>query len=328
MPREKSTSPSATTAARKLAQAQRLVAQARLQLAQTRRDLNSSSYVFSGAWRAADSARERSRPELHKVHGFVGHGLGFRVKSGIETDEPCVAVFVRRKLSSQTMAKAAHVAVPPHLANGRIKVATDVVEIRRIKPHFGLASIGPTLGAEFGTIGAVAFDVVTHDRVAITAMHVAGLGSFGPATVAAGIPFSTPNQAATNGNLVLGTTTEIDAAKIVLADPGSVMPPLPVVDVRPLSNDANTVVHMFGAVSGQQSGIIKYLNVDVPELQLTQTLLVDIQTTNGDSGSGLLDESNFLLGFLYGMAPADVAPNLKLFCPADLVMRRLGCSFQ
>jgi len=83
---------------------------------------------------------------------------------------------------------------------------------------------------------------------------------------------------------------------------------------------------MFGAVSGSQSGVVRYLNVDVLECSLVQTLLVDIQTAQGDSGSGLLDESNFLLGLLFGLAPSDIADGLRIFCPADLVMKTLGCS--
>lgn len=318
---------SALAAARNLARAQRAVHLARRQLAQARRRPGSSSYVFTGAWQRADNALENHGRDLRKVHSFLGHGLGYRVTAGIETDEPCVVVFVKRKVSQRSLTRGGHVAVPPYVTDGKRRIATDVVEIRRIHPHAAaLESIAPTQGIEAGTIGALAFDAATRQRVAITAMHVSGRQAFGPTSADQGVPFSTPSDAASNASMVYGTTTGVDAAKIVLLDPAAAVPPLEVVGVRQLSHDANIVVHMFGAVSGFQRGIVKYLKIDVPELDLVQTFTVDITSAHGDSGSGLVDESNILLGFLYGEAPADIAPGLKLFCPADLVLQRLGCT--
>jgi len=313
-------------AARRLAQAQRMVHEARRSLATARRHAKAPAHIFTGAWKLANSALERNRQQLRQAHGVVGSGIGFRVKDGIETDEPCVVVFVRNKKSPRLLEKKGYTPIPKQLSHGKTTVATDVMRLGRSVPHPGPGSIGPANGRAFGTIGVLGVDDATGAPVAVTAMHVSGLASFGPTTVASGIPFAMPDTATENGRLVLGTTTDIDAAKVVLEDPGSILPPLPVAGVRQVSNDVNSIVHLFGAVSGSQSGVVKYVNVDVADRGLVQALLVDIQTANGDSGSGLLDESNFLLGFLFGLAPADIADGLRIFCPADLVMRTLGCS--
>jgi hypothetical protein len=316
----------AHSAAQKLAQARQALAASRHLLTKVPRSPKSSAYVLAGAWKQANTILENSRQALRNAHGVVGHGIGFRVRDGIETEEPCIVVFVRNKKSPNTLQRKGYAPVPKHLSHGKAKVATDVIRLGKVVPQAGSGSIGPVSGGEFGTIGAVAFDIDTRERVAITAMHVSGLSSFGPVAPESGIPFAAPSGGAEDGRLVLGTTIDVDAAKIVLEDPSSVLPPLPVVNVRPISDDINIAVHLFGAVSRMQFGVIKYLNVDIFELGLIQTLLVDIQTTNGDSGSGLLDNSNFLLGFLFGLAPADIAAGLRVFCPAELVMRRLRCS--
>jgi hypothetical protein len=316
----------ALEAARKLAEAHRMVEKARGLLARAKRRNTAPPHVFAGAWKRANAVLEKNREVLRCAHGVVGYGLGYRLKAGIETDEPCVAVFVRRKKSPRIMRKRGLAEIPKNLYDGKTNVGTDVVRLGRLEPHGAPGSIGPVGAPEFGTIGALARDVDTGERVAITAMHVSGRSSFGPVEFSTGVPFSTPGGSAENGRLVFGTTADVDAAKIVLEAPAAVLSPLPVAGVRPVSNDANAVVHLYGAVSGMQFGVVKYLNVAVLECGLIQTMLVDIETAKGDSGAGLVDESDYLLGFLYGFAPSDLGTGLRVFCPADLVMRTLRCS--
>ena len=82
---------------------------------------------------------------------------------------------------------------------------------------------------------------------------------------------------------------------------------------------------MFGRISHGQSGVIKFINADVYDFK--STLLVKITTASGDSGAAILDNSNLVLGFLYGLAPADFG-DLRVFCPASLVLEKLHCDIK
>jgi hypothetical protein len=171
----------------------------------------------------------------------------------------------------------------------------------------------------------VVTDKDTGKPAVITAMHVshrAEVSSLDPP-----IPFVEPGAGGNRvGKLVLGTSIGIDAGKVLL-DPGQTVPkPLPLAGFRPISNEANTVVHLFGAVSKMRSGVVKFLNVNLPEVNLVNTILVSIETEQGDSGSGLVDNSGFLVGFLFGLAPSRIQGNLRVFCPAEAVMSTLRCS--
>lgn len=299
---------------------------ARGQLAEARRSRYAPPYTFAGKWRQANGVLESHRPMLEQIPGVVGHGLGHRMRNEVETDEPCVVVFVRKKKAREELKRQHRRSIPGQLTHGRSRVPTDVIEIGKLQKQVGpLGSLGPVGGTEFGTIGAVVTDLDTHRPAVITAMHVSGQNEI--SALDPPIPFAEPAGDQRLGDLVLGTTTGVDAAKVLL-DPGQSAPmPLPLVGVRPVSNDTNTVVHLFGAVSRMQSGVIKYLNVNLPEDNLVNTILVSIQTQSGDSGSGLVDNAGFLLGFLYGLAPARIVGDLRVFCPADLVMSALRCEF-
>lgn len=317
---------SARDAARKIAEARRMLETARGLLAEARRSRYAPPYAFAGKWHDANAALEKHRPALEKMPGVVGHGIGYRVQDGRETDEQCVVVFVRSKKSRQELKHLRQRPVPRQLAHGRASIGIDVVDLGRVRKQVGpLGSIGPVSGGSFGTIGAVVTDLDTGREAAITAMHVSGRQQISATNPP--IPFAERGSGGNRvGNLVLGTTIGIDAAKVVL-DPGQSVPrPLPVVGFRPVSNDANAAVHLFGAVSRTQSGVIKYLNVNLPERNLVNTLLVSITTERGDSGAGLVDNDKFLLGFLFGLAPSRIRGNLRVFCPADLVMSTLRCT--
>jgi hypothetical protein len=130
------------------------------------------------------------------------------------------------------------------------------------------------------------------------------------------------------GSLADGTTFGVDAAKIAVTSPSLVVPfvpPLRIVGWRPPSNDVGISVTMFGKNSGFQDGVVKYIDVTIPQLCLERTLLVSIFSQPGDSGAGLVDSASILLGFLFGLAPSQFGP-FRVFCPASLVLPRLGCS--
>lgn len=317
---------SARDAARDLARARRLLDRARQDLAQAKRSGNMPPYAFSGPWQRANAALEEHRQALARLPNVAGHGLGHRIKDGIETDEPCVVVFVRRKKRPRTLERRGEEKVPAYLRHGKQRVATDIVAIGRLRPQLGPAgSIGRVGSVKFGTVGALATDLDTGGLAAITAMHTFGQGSF-IAAPGQGRPMASPAGGARLGELVLGTTQEIDAAKILLDDPLAIPPPLPVAGIRQVANEVNIVARMFGAVSGLEFGVVKYLKYDDLAAGLTDTLLVDIDSRDGDSGSGLVDNSGFLLGFLFGEAPAALPGDLRVFCPADRVTSILRCS--
>lgn len=313
-------------AARKLSEARRMLDSARGLLSEAHRSRFAPPYAFSGRWHQANAALEAQRSMLQKIPGVVGHGLGFRLKDGVETDEPCVVVFVRDKKPPAELKRRHKRSIPPHLSHGRLRIHTDVIDIGKPKKQLGpLGSLGPMGSGSFGSIGAIVTDLDTGRPAVITAMHVsrhAEVSSIDPP-----IPFAEPGAGGNRvGQLVLGTSIGIDAGKVLL-DPGETVPkPLPLAGVRPISNEANTVVHIFGAVSKMQSGVVKYLNVNLPEINLVNTTLVSMTTERGDSGSGLVDNSGFLVGFLFGLAPSRIRGNLRVFCPAELVMSTLRCS--
>jgi hypothetical protein len=319
-------------AARQVEDARRLLHAARKALAAAAGP-SSPPHFFAGVWHTVNRALVNHGDALRKVRGFAGHAIGLKVENGVETEEPCVVVFVRRKHSSETLRRRGWSGVPDHLPHGRRRVPTDVVEIGAPVPQAGeQACIGridtPT---EFGTLGALARDLASGEPVAITAMHVAGLTSYERTPGSPGIDFSMPGRsfdpaAPAIGSLIAGTTTGIDAAKISVTDFDSVatqVAPLAISGSRPIANDVGTAVRLFGTVSGLQSGVIKYLNANV--WSLTNAILASIQSDNGDSGAGLVDNSGLLLGFLFGLVPTSTG-DLRAFSPASVVLQQLRCT--
>lgn len=320
-------------------EAARNVEAARRMLHQARRALAAAAgpsdppHCFAGAWQTVNRALQSGGEVLRQAQGFVGTAVGLKMCQGTQTDEPCVAVFVRQKRSLESLRKHGWTPVPAYIQYGKRRVCTDVVEIGRPVPHAGeRASIGRIDSAtEFGTLGALARDLATGEAVAITAMHVTGLASYQSSASSPGIEFSVPGRcfdpaAPAIGTLVAGTTTGVDAAKIVVTDFDQVsaqVPPLTITGCRPVSNDIGTAVKMFGTVSGLQCGVINYLNANV--WRLTNAILATIQSDNGDSGAALVDDSHLLLGFLFGLVPTG-AGDLRAFSPASVVLRQFNCT--
>jgi hypothetical protein len=314
-------------AARRFARARRDLEAAHRALAQAARPAKRRSYVFAGEWQRANAALERNRDRLTALPGVVGHGLGHRVKGGVETDEPCVVVFVREKRSLSDLKRGER--IPKTLPHGQRRIATDVVRLGPLVPHAGPASVGVIGAGDPGTIGALGVDTATSRRVAITAMHLSGESQLDVARGDTPLDVASPSDEGRVGQLVLGTTIGIDAAKIVLDDGIALSAPLPILGSRPLSNDRGTAVRLFGAGSGQvREGTIKYLNVNLDDggQSFVNALLASIYTIPGDSGAGLVDGSGYLLGFLFGLAPNDFGADLRVFSPAEAVLSFLRCT--
>jgi hypothetical protein len=288
--------------------------------------------VLGGEWRHLGVALERRRDALAKVRGVVAVGLGHKVHRGVETDEPALVVFVKKKLSRRKLDSLRRDLLPSFVRVHKRRVPVDVLEMGVPVPHGPIGSLGPVRPLEAATIGAIAHDAATDEPVLLTAMHVLGVptcqdGYSDP------VEFTVPARqddpaAPVIGNLLLGTTYGVDAAKVALRDPAAVapyLPPLRIVGVRPVSNDVNTSVTMFGKTSGRCHGVVKYVSVSIPEYCLEQTILVAIHSAEGDSGGPLVDATSLLLGFLFGRAPSSFG-DFGVFCPAVLVLSRLACT--
>lgn len=287
----------------------------------------------SAAWMA--NLLQRARERLLAIDGVVGVGLGQRVRGGVPTDEPCITVFVSRKLSPAQLREQAVRAIPKFTRMGKRTLAIDVVELGELERQVLVGDdIGPAAGHHAGTLGVFARDTVDNSSVAITAMHVSGRALI-PAGGVASIPFCAPSrlgggQGALFGDLVRGTMSRIDAAKLRLhaqQSPGGVIPGLGVIaGWRPLTfpGDLRTTVFMFGAISGLQQGFIVNTAVDLPAERLESAVLVNIHSAPGDSGSAMVDSQGFVLGFLVGAGNGPLG-GLRVFSPAGLVFSELDC---
>lgn len=309
-----------------LERARQALATARRQLA-TGSKVGAPAVVLSGKWKRAKSLLDPRRESLMAYPGVVGTALGYRRRGTAELREICAVVFVKKKLSPSELRQQHAKQLPRTLSRGKQRLPVDVVELGRLRSQAGrTASIGRDNNpVTAGTIGALGVDLATNDPIIITAMHVTASHTFmGPVSMTIPSRDDDPTPPG-SGTLTGGTTMGVDAAKIRVDSVASIRPFLPshrIVGWRPVSNDANALVTMFGRTSGRQSGAIKYLDVNV--LNFVEAILVSIVTREGDSGASIVDNSGYVLGFLYGRAPSSFG-DLKVFCPASRVLDVLRC---
>lgn len=313
------------------------VTAARQALAQARHRLarltgpEHSTHLIDPAWVWAHDLMEARRGKLLAFPGVVGVGLGFRMRGGMSTGEPCLTVYVQRKRSPEELDQAREPRIPRTVSSGKRRLPVDVLELGAIRRHVDAGgSLGPLEGGDRGTIGALAKDLDAGDTVALTAMHVTPLQQF-PAGDTEAPRFVAPMPGGgVFGSLRAGTMSGIDAAKLALSTQQPAITVLPrigrVRGWRPITfpGDQGTHVRMFGAVSQFQSGSIVNPIASIPAESLDAAILVDIPSQGGDSGSALIDPEGLLLGFLVGEA-GTALNNLRVFTPASLVLSRLRC---
>lgn len=286
----------------------------------------------SMAW-AVELAESRKK-RLLRMQGVVGVGLGFRVREGMLTNEPCLTVAVGRKLPDKVLAKLAQPRLPKFVRSGKRILPLDVLQIGRVRTQAAVGDeIGPAARKARGTLGSLAVDDASGATVAITAMHVSGRQTVPTASVTS-VPFCLPSRLSANSpplfaDLVLGTTRGVDAAKLVLRDQTSPVGSFrgqAVRGWRPLvyPGDVGTIVYMRGAVSGLQEGYIVNTGIDIPSGRIQSGVLVNIFSEAGDSGACIFDRDNFVLGFLKGAGDSSLK-YLRVFCPAGLVLASLQC---
>lgn len=282
-------------------------------------------------WLWAQELMEARREKLLAIPGVVGLGLGFRLRGGMPTGEPCLTVYVRRKRSREEVEAAGEPPLPRTVRSGDHRLPVDVLELGVLRRQIKAGdSFGPVSGGERATLGALAQDLDGGGTVALTAMHATTLEQF-PAGDAPAPRFLSPMPGGGEfGRLLEGTMTGIDAAKLALDVQQPAITVLPTIGRikgwRPIAypGDQGTAVRMFGAVSKLQAGYIVNPIASLPAESLDAAILVNIPTQGGDSGSALVDPEGFLLGFLVGEGGTELN-NLRVFTPASLVLSRLRC---
>ncbi|HSN89578.1 MAG TPA: hypothetical protein VL025_22640 [Thermoanaerobaculia bacterium] len=314
-----------------LTAAKKMLADARRVLARLTRP-GHPTYLVDPDWEWARELMEARRAKLLAIPGVVGVGLGFRLRGGLPTGEPCLTVYVQRKLAPGQLAAAGSRRIPKTVRSGKRRLPVDVIELGAIRRHVGAGdSLGPRGGSNRGTIGVLAEDLDAHDTVAVTAMHVTLLQQFPASGIAVPPQFVSPMPGGGPfAALREGTMTGIDAAKLVLdiQQPAVSDPPQVgrIKGWRPITfpGDQGTTVKMFGAVSGFQTGYIVNPIASIPAENLDAAILVNIFTQGGDSGAALVDHEGLLLGFLVGEG-GQALQNLRVFTPASLVFATLRC---
>jgi hypothetical protein len=314
--------------------ARRRLAAARAKLAEATTPDGPPTFV-DPIYRWAERLLQQRLPSLLRYPHVLGAGLGTRVVNGIDTGEICVTVLVGRKLGDDSLKRRGDRRLPKELRAGRRRLPLDVVQGGGLKrTAFAGQSCSVTQGVtRSGTIGAPAVDTGNGAAVFLTAMHVTGLRELLPSsgvTLPVNVPsISEAGGAPVIGRVVHGTRVGIDAAKIVLNPPHSVIREIPRIGAirgwRPMvfPGDKDIPVMMFGAASRQlHTGAIVSPVLFVPGWDLEIAITVrGFDTIEGDSGGALVDVNRFVLGFLVGTA----SDGVRVFTPAGLVLQRLGC---
>jgi hypothetical protein len=316
---------------------------AKRQLASARRALARATtpddpyLLVEPRWRwAADLVAARLEA-LRRLPGVVGVGLGCKFKGGVDTGTPCITVFVKHKHRPEALARRGLKPLPKVLrAKGRA-LPIDVVQVGTMKRQaFAGQSCSVTSDVtRSGTIGAPAVDLATGATVFITAMHVTGRSELGAGNTT-NIPVRVPSTqdspgAAIIGRVLQGSRRGIDAAKVSVEGANVVLRELPDVSVKSIKGwrpvafpgDQGTSVVAFGSRSKTlHRGQIVHPAMFMPGFNLEAAIVVrGMATVNGDSGAALLDGQSLVLGFLVG-ATSD---GFRIFSPAGLVFKRLGC---
>lgn len=323
-------------AASSMTRARDLLREARLQMARST-VAGDPFHVVDPRWQWAVRLLNKRRAALLTIEGVIAAELGHRLKNGVLTQEPCITVYVHKKLAREEIKRSGRKSIPKSVRDGKRRLPIDVVALGKIQRQADAGdSIGPRDELRTGTLGAFAVDEASGRTVAITAMHVSGMQEV-PSPPVPAFVFCQPSRQDAPGSAVFATLMQgsmlgIDAAKLdVMAQP----PPVTtfpdgrvILGWRPTSfpGDRGAVVHMCGARSGLVSGFIVNPFLSIPSWDLDAAMLVNIDSTHGDSGAALIDSSNLLLGFLVGMA--EELGNLRIFVPAGLVFGRLGCDMR
>ncbi|HYR09820.1 MAG TPA: hypothetical protein VEQ60_18745 [Longimicrobium sp.] len=282
-------------------------------------------------WSQVQAALHFHADAFSAIPNVVGMGMSYRRRRGTWTTEPCVTVYVRRKLPPEELYSAILPAALVTPDGGSVGV--DVVEAGRIRRRLSCGARigwrGLHSGQGWGTLGLVARSRVERRPVAITAMHVTGLKEFPPGEPvrfeAADLPGGEPVPL---GHLLRGLMEGVDAAKISIDHPIEVAGFLPGVgaltEARTLEpSDLHAPVQLYGARSRYQPGFVTDLDVSYPHDGLYGAFQVKMRCGSGDSGAVCCDLSGRMLGLYVGSRTSDATT--QVFCPITAVLEALDC---
>jgi hypothetical protein len=237
----------------------------------------------------------------------AGVGPSLRVREGIREADRCLTIYVEEKLSPEELRDRGYTMLEPYLqgANGA-RVPTDVVELGTLhRQALAGDSVSEVGKSRRGTLGAFATDLLEGGTVGITAMHV--LNPVAGASIDCVCPGHGMSGSEPLGSFRRGRMARIDAALMSTERAGATRNFLPGLgEIRgwrsvTLSGDRNLPVLMWGAESGTlMNGVLREPLIHLPSENLQSAILAEIESIDGDSGAALLDEDNWILGFLVG----------------------------
>lgn len=120
--------------------AQAALRQARLRLAGAARPGAPPSVFLDPSWDWARRILTTRAPHLRAFPGVVGYALGEKLHAGVPSGEPCLTVYVRRKLDDAELRARAWRRLPARLGTGPRSIAIDVVELGDLERHASKAT--------------------------------------------------------------------------------------------------------------------------------------------------------------------------------------------
>lgn len=108
--------------------------QARLRLAEQARG-GAPTALLDPSWDWARRILAVRAQRLRAFPGVVGYALGDKLRAGVATGEPCLVVYVRRKLDAAELHARAWRALPTKVGTGPRAIAVDVVGLGDLERH-------------------------------------------------------------------------------------------------------------------------------------------------------------------------------------------------
>lgn len=139
--------------------AQAALRRARLRLAE-QASAGTPPVFLDPAWDFARRILGSRAPRLRAYAGVVGYALGTRSRAGAPTGEPCLTLYVRRKLDGAELRARAWHPLPRRLGTGARSIAVDVVELGDLERHAASSALGAR--AEERSVGAIRPDSSRH----------------------------------------------------------------------------------------------------------------------------------------------------------------------
>jgi hypothetical protein len=269
--------------------------------------------------------KERNAARLRAYPNVTGVGVGLRIVGGKLTDEPCVRVYVRRKLPEAELPKDG---VLPHSVDG---ITVDVVEgdfvlmqdgaaplsfELRVSRHFPFLTPGISVGGlrvSAGTLGAAVYDLAGGGQLLLSNWHVlCGDPDClpGEEIVQPGVFDGGEAPADTVGALArFADTNRVDAAVAAINGHRFLRDAIPGIGlVRGATGGGLGMrVRKSGRTTGVTTGIVDDVSADVVvsgKQFFGQISVVpedgEVIVRGGDSGSLVVDEQNMAVGLLFG----------------------------